>query len=124
MGTTSRSRATRINASRVSSDFFVFSMYSLLATLSVCNACCSSEEWATSSANCDCTRASCAFVDFSAFVVIASAAIDAKAKINRTIEAIFIALYDLNYPEFPNSWGELFEIIEYVVLSICVGLSS
>ena len=46
-------------------------------------------------------RASCDFVDFSAFAVSTRAA---KAKTNRTIEAIFIALHDSNYSEFPDSW--------------------
>ena len=77
----------------------------------------------TSSASCACTRASCAFVDFSAFAVIARDTIDAMSKTNRTIEAIFIALQDLNLSEFPDSWCELFDNLEYVI-SICVGLSA
>ena len=49
---------------------------------------------------------------------------DATSNTNRTIEAIFIALYDSNYSEFPDSWCELFDNLEYVMLSICVGLSA
>ena len=32
--------------------------------------------------------------------------------------------HDLNLSEIPNSWGELFDNLEYVMLSICVGLSA
>ena len=35
-----------------------------------------------------------------------------------------IALYNSNYSEFPDSWRELFDNLEYVMLSICVGLSA
>ena len=63
-------------------------------------------------------------MDFSAFAVSARDTSDAMSKTNRTIEAIFIALNDLNYSEFPDSWCELFDNLEYVMLSICVGLSA
>ena len=42
---------------------------------------------------------------------------DTMSKTNRTIEAIFIDTYDSNYSEFPDSWCELFDNLEYVILS-------